>query len=147
VVAEFDLANMRDVFRFPFVLQYEQYKLTAAIAAKYAMTADFDVRFSHRVAAIEQRADGVDVEVVSPHGREWHRASYLIGCDGGRSTVRKHAGIEFEGFTYCEKFSKIGAPQCLRGEMHSSLNLLRSRRSAGTCGVPRCWKAWKRRRR
>ncbi len=107
VVAEFDLANMRDVFRFPFVLQYEQYKLTAAIAAKYATTSDFDVRFAHRVAAIAQRADGVDVEVVSAQGRERHRAAYLIGCDGGRSTVRTHAGIEFEGFTYREKFIKI----------------------------------------
>lgn len=26
------------------------------------------------------------------------RAQYLVGCDGGRSFVRKHAGIEFPGF-------------------------------------------------
>src|SRR3954462_9346500 len=32
VVAEFDLDGMRDEFKFPFVLQYEQYKLTASIA-------------------------------------------------------------------------------------------------------------------
>ena len=47
VVAEFDLGLMRDEFRFPFVLQYEQYKLTASIAAEYANAGDFDVRFSH----------------------------------------------------------------------------------------------------
>ena len=47
VVAEFDLELMRDEFRFPFVLQYEQYKLTASIAAEYANAGDFDVRFSH----------------------------------------------------------------------------------------------------
>ena len=35
------------------------------------------------------------------------RADYVIGCDGGRSTVRKLAGIEFEGFTYPERFIKI----------------------------------------
>ena len=35
VVAEFDLGLMQDEFRFPFVLQYEQYKLTASIAAEY----------------------------------------------------------------------------------------------------------------
>jgi 3-(3-hydroxy-phenyl)propionate hydroxylase len=34
-------------------------------------------------------------------------ADYIIGCDGGRSTVRKLGGIEFEGFTYPEKFIKI----------------------------------------
>src|SRR5271154_4217538 len=44
VVAEFDLARMRDEFGFPFVLQYEQYKLTASIAAAYADAGDFDVR-------------------------------------------------------------------------------------------------------
>ena len=31
----------------------------------------------------------------------------MIGCDGGRSTVRKLVGIEFEGFTYPERFIKI----------------------------------------
>src|SRR5271170_5398562 len=36
VVAEFDLGLMADEFRFPFVLQYEQYKLTASITAAYA---------------------------------------------------------------------------------------------------------------
>ena len=34
-------------------------------------------------------------------------ADYVIGCDGGRSTVRKLADIEFEGFTYPERFIKI----------------------------------------
>jgi len=107
VVAEFDLDRMRDEFRFPFVLQYEQYKLTASIAAEYANAADFDVRFSHCVTGLTQRADGVDVEVMSQSGPQRLQAAYVIGCDGGRSTVRKLAGIEFEGFTYPEKFIKI----------------------------------------
>ena len=28
----------------------------------------------------------------------WLRASYLVGCDGGRSLVRKAAGMEFRGW-------------------------------------------------
>jgi 3-(3-hydroxy-phenyl)propionate hydroxylase len=107
VVAEFDLARMRDEFAFPFVLQYEQYKLTASIAAEYANAADFDVRFSHAVTALTQHADRVAVDVASAGGTERLEAAYVIGCDGGRSTVRKLAGIEFEGFTYPEKFIKI----------------------------------------
>ena len=107
VVAEFDLHRMRDEFRFPFVLQYEQYKLTASIAAEYANAGDFDVRFSHSVAGLEQTADGVELTIETPGGTERMRADYVIGCDGGRSTVRKLAGIEFEGFTYPEKFIKI----------------------------------------
>jgi 3-(3-hydroxy-phenyl)propionate hydroxylase len=107
VVAEFDLALMQDEFRFPFALQYEQYKLTASIAAEYANASDFDVRFSHAVTGLAETADGVDVEVRSPSGVERIRADYVVGCDGGRSTVRKLAGIEFEGFTYPERFIKI----------------------------------------
>ena len=107
VVAEFDLGRMRDEFRFPFVLQFEQYKLTAAISGEYANGADFDVRFSHRVSSLSQDATGVAVEVISSAGRETHRAEFVIGCDGGRSTVRKLADIAFNGFRYPEKFIKI----------------------------------------
>jgi 3-(3-hydroxy-phenyl)propionate hydroxylase len=107
VVAEFDLALMRDEFRFPFVLQYEQYKLTASIAAEYANADDFDVRFAHGVTAIRQSADAVEVEVCSSAGQERLSAAYVVGCDGGHSTVRRCAAIAFDGFTYPEKFIKI----------------------------------------
>jgi len=107
VVAEFDLDRMRDEFKFPFVLQYEQYKLTASIAAEYANAGDFDVRFSHTVTGLTERADGVEITYTSPDGEGRLAASYVIGCDGGRSTIRKLAGIEFEGFTYPERFIKI----------------------------------------
>jgi 3-(3-hydroxy-phenyl)propionate hydroxylase len=107
VVAEFDLGLMRNEYRFPFVLQYEQYKLTASIAAEYANAGDFDVRFSHCVTGLTETAGGVDIEVRAPDGVERVHADYVIGCDGGRSVVRKLAGIEFEGFTYPERFIKI----------------------------------------
>jgi 3-(3-hydroxy-phenyl)propionate hydroxylase len=108
VVAEFNLADLADELRFPFVLQYEQYKMTASIAAACAGQPDFDVCFAHRVAGLAQDADGVTVEVEGPGGSlEPVRAAYVIGCDGGRSTVRKLSGIDFEGFMYPEKFIKI----------------------------------------
>jgi 3-(3-hydroxy-phenyl)propionate hydroxylase len=49
----------------------------------------------------------VDIAYTSPNGAGRLAGSYVIGCDGGRSTVRKLAGIEFEGFTYPERFIKI----------------------------------------
>jgi 3-(3-hydroxy-phenyl)propionate hydroxylase len=107
VVAEFDLDRMRDEFKFPFVLQYEQYKLTASIAAEYANARDFDVRFSHSVTGLTERRDGVEIAYAAPDGEGRLAAGYVIGCDGGRSTIRKLAGIEFEGFTYPERFIKI----------------------------------------
>ncbi|OCB27834.1 hypothetical protein A5675_09640 [Mycobacterium malmoense] len=49
----------------------------------------------HEVAGIAQ--DGTGVDVALSDGRSL-RAGYLIGCDGGRSVVRKSAGIEFPGW-------------------------------------------------
>ena len=110
VVAEFDLDLMKDEFRFPFVLQYEQYKLTASITAAYANAGDFDVRFSHAVTNLRDRGGHVEIEVTADGATERLEAAYVIGCDGGRSIVRKLADIDFEGFTYPEKFLKVATP-------------------------------------
>jgi 3-(3-hydroxy-phenyl)propionate hydroxylase len=109
VVAEFDLGDLKDELKFPYVVQYEQYKVVRLILELHGDKPEFDVRFSHTVAGFTQHDDHVDVTVETPDGStETIRASYLVGCDGGRSTVRKEAGIDFVGFTYPEKFIKIG---------------------------------------
>src|SRR5256885_2313601 len=47
------------------------------------------------VTGFVQDATGVDVQL---SGRAALRARYLVGCDGGRSVVRKVAGIDFPGW-------------------------------------------------
>jgi 3-(3-hydroxy-phenyl)propionate hydroxylase len=47
------------------------------------------------VIGFRQDDTGVDVEVSDG---SWLRAAYLVGCDGGRSVVRRSAGIEFPGW-------------------------------------------------
>lgn len=109
LVASFDLSDMKDELEFPFVLQYEQYKITRDIAAEYADGAEFDVQYGCKVLSVTQTADYVDVAVQSSDGTHKARGAYVVGADGGRSTVRKSAGIEFEGFTYPEHFIKIAS--------------------------------------
>ncbi len=46
------------------------------------------------VVSFAQDDTGVDVEISDSHPL---RAEYLVGCDGGRSLVRKAAGIDFAG--------------------------------------------------
>ena len=109
VVVQFDLGDLKDELKFPYVVQYEQYKLVQKILDLYRGKPGFDVRFLHTVAGFEQFDYHVEVAVEHDNGgRESLRGSYLVGCDGGRSTVRKLAGIKFEGFTYPEYFIKIG---------------------------------------
>jgi 3-(3-hydroxy-phenyl)propionate hydroxylase len=107
VVAEFDLGDLADELPYPFALQYEQYKITRDISAQYANESDFDVRFSRRVTAVTQLSDGVIVEAMGPDGVERFDCAYVVGADGGRSSVRKSQEIEFVGFTYPENFIKI----------------------------------------
>ena len=109
VIAEFDLGLLADEVKFPYVVQYEQYKLVRKVLELFGDDPSFDVRFSNTVLGFEQFDDHVLVDVELADGSiEKLRGSFLVGCDGGRSVVRKAAGIPFEGFTYPEKFIKIG---------------------------------------
>lgn len=107
VIAAFDLTLLKDRVRYPFVLQYEQYKLTADLYRKFISESGSTVLFSTRVTSVAQTDDAVVVTAEGPDGPERFTAAYLVGADGGRSTVRKSLGIAFEGFTYPERFIKI----------------------------------------
>ncbi|HEY3870271.1 MAG TPA: FAD-dependent monooxygenase [Actinocrinis sp.] len=56
-----------------------------------------DIRPGHQVVGLVQDEHGVEVEVRTATGDYRIRGDYLAGCDGGRSAVRKLAGIEFPG--------------------------------------------------
>jgi 2-polyprenyl-6-methoxyphenol hydroxylase-like FAD-dependent oxidoreductase len=51
----------------------------------------------HDVVALTQDADCVVATCKSPGGEQQFHARYLVGCDGGRSTVRRLAGVRFDG--------------------------------------------------
>ncbi|WP_298283579.1 FAD-dependent monooxygenase [Novosphingobium sp.] len=57
-------------------------------------TPNVDVRYGHEVLGFTQDDFGVTVKVAG--GRSFD-ASYLVGCDGGRSVIRKELGIELTG--------------------------------------------------
>ena len=66
--------------------------------------------FKHTVTGLEQSASGVKVFAETPDGPRSFEADYLIGADGGKSAVRKSAGIEFQGFTCPERFLVLSTP-------------------------------------
>jgi 2-polyprenyl-6-methoxyphenol hydroxylase-like FAD-dependent oxidoreductase len=53
------------------------------------------IYYGIEVTGFAQDDTGVDVELSDGQSR---RADYLVGCDGGRSLIRKAAGIEFPGW-------------------------------------------------
>ncbi len=59
-----------------------------------------DVRWSSKVVAVRQQADGVLVDIESADGQHTVFADWLVACDGGRSTVREQLGLQLEGTQY-----------------------------------------------
>lgn len=100
----FDMSELADVTRYPFRIQCEQYHLSRALAAGLESTPNADVRFGTRLLSFEQDDAGVTVFAEGPTKIERFRCDWLIGADGANSLVRKWLGIEFDGFTYPEKF-------------------------------------------
>jgi 3-(3-hydroxy-phenyl)propionate hydroxylase len=104
IVANFDLSVLGDETRYPFRLMLEQHKLSHILRDKLKAFGDHEILNSHRVAHVEQDADGVTATVETPEGVKTLRGSFIIGCDGGRSQVRKSMNVKFDGFTYPERF-------------------------------------------
>jgi 2-polyprenyl-6-methoxyphenol hydroxylase-like FAD-dependent oxidoreductase len=67
------------------------------VLGAHAQTLGVTVRREHSVESFEDTGEGVRVEVRGPDGTRTIEAAFLVGCDGGRSTVRKRAGFEFPG--------------------------------------------------
>lgn len=110
IVAKFNHQLLAEETKFPYVVQCEQYKLSKIALAMLEEYPDTEVQFSHEVTGVSQDADGVSLQINSPNGTEEVTGNYLIGCDGGRSTIRKSMNIGFEGFTYDERFVVFSTP-------------------------------------
>ena len=87
--------NMSDLpTRHPYTLGIWQSKIER-ILASWIAELPVDIYYGCEVTGFAQDDTGVDVER-SDGGRL--RAQYLVGCDGGRSVIRKAAGIDFPGW-------------------------------------------------
>ncbi|WP_062982187.1 rifampin monooxygenase [Nocardia anaemiae] len=78
---------------YPFVLSIPQ-PVTERLLIEHATELGVEIRRSCEVVGSSQDDDGVSVELAD--GTRL-RSRYLVGCDGGRSTVRKLLGVEFPG--------------------------------------------------
>ncbi|MET1073248.1 MAG: FAD-dependent oxidoreductase [Umezawaea sp.] len=57
------------------------------------------VRYGHELVEFDQDTDGVTARIATPDGERTVRTRYLVGADGGSSSVRKALGIGFPGKT------------------------------------------------
>ncbi|MBK3563472.1 FAD-dependent monooxygenase [Streptomyces sp. MBT62] len=83
-------------------LHIAQHVLTGALRQALAGERLVKLAVDNRLDAVEQESSGVTAHTRGPKGT-WWRGSYLVGCDGPRSTVRKLLDIRFPGRTAVER--------------------------------------------
>src|SRR5437667_1913957 len=103
LIAEFDFSRLRGETAYPMVVQTEQHKLANMAIKRLRCMPNAEVLLGCAVSGISQD----EKQVVVAAGERHFAAEYVIGCDGGRSTVRKQIDIEFEGYTWPERFLVI----------------------------------------
>ncbi|MEV1045887.1 FAD-dependent monooxygenase [Streptomyces sp. NPDC049916] len=96
----------------PAPLHIPQHALSAALRAVAAAEPLVEMGPPSRIDTLEQDPHGVTVHTKGPSST-WWRGSYVVGCDGARSTVRKLLDIRFPGRTAVERH----AVAALRAEL------------------------------
>ncbi|MEV0526554.1 FAD-dependent monooxygenase [Streptomyces sp. NPDC050439] len=86
----------------PAPLHVPQHALTGALRAAIAEERLVKVAVESKLDSLEQDADGLTAHTRGPKDT-WWRGSYLVGCDGPRSTVRKLLDVRFPGRTAVER--------------------------------------------
>lgn len=109
-----DLSNLGDgISPYAFALAYPQDDHEKFLVGRLAEHG-VQVEWNSALVRFTQRVDGVDATIAGPNGDSTMRASYLCGCDGAHSVVRRQLGLGFAGRTYEQLFfvcdCKVAAP-------------------------------------
>jgi 2-polyprenyl-6-methoxyphenol hydroxylase-like FAD-dependent oxidoreductase len=88
---------------FPYVFMYQQSK-NERVLLDYLTFNCCPVYWNTTLTSLQQKADGVDVQLKNEDGEYTIICDWVIGADGAHSTVRKQSQIPFKGDTYPNYF-------------------------------------------
>ncbi len=100
-IAELPFAEVPSAF--PFALSLGQ-DVTEKVLRDRLQEAGVEVEWGTRLVQLEQEDGTVRLTLEQGERRHEARASWVIGCDGGSSTVRRSSGIAFEGEPFPQWF-------------------------------------------
>ncbi len=83
--------------RYPFVINMPQHHLEPILKQALEDRCSGSLHLRHRLSSFRTCADGVAATFETPRGPREVEGSYLLACDGGRSTVRAQLGISVDG--------------------------------------------------
>jgi len=90
-------ALLSDDTRYPFVINMPQHHLEPILRAAIDERRPGAFHLQHRLTSFRQSDRGVVASFDTPDGTREIEGSYLLACDGGRSTVRSQLGVAVEG--------------------------------------------------
>ena len=105
MIAEFDFRLLADETRFPYRLQLNQQHLVRMLFERLQTDPNVSLRFGTLLVGLRIEPDGAVLSIEGPDGPSELPASYVVGADGPRSTVRSSLGVDFDGFTFPERFA------------------------------------------
>jgi 3-(3-hydroxy-phenyl)propionate hydroxylase len=118
--------DQRSISGLPASMYFHQPGFDRAIRDTAAALASVTIHTGTEFRSLSQDADGVDVVVTEPGGRERVlRASWVVGCDGARSPVRAALGLEVEDMGFSEPWLVLdlvlepSAPTLSEGAVHT----------------------------
>ncbi|WP_183148046.1 FAD-dependent monooxygenase [Chryseobacterium nematophagum] len=97
----------REDTRYPKALLLPQYKVEEALRNKLIELGG-NVEWSTELVEFSQTEEGIICHLENPHGIEELPCTYMVACDGGKSTTRKKLGINFVGETHQQEQLWVG---------------------------------------
>jgi 3-(3-hydroxy-phenyl)propionate hydroxylase len=88
----------------PAFINLQQFYAEAYLVDRARELPAIDLRWRNRVIGVEQRNDVVVLTIETPEGPYRLRASYVVACDGARSSLRQMVGAEFTGKVFEDQF-------------------------------------------
>jgi len=88
----------------PAFINLQQFYAEAYLVDRAGQLPEIDLRWRNKVIALESRNDDVALTIATPDGSYQVRATFVIACDGARSSLRQMVGAEFAGQVFEDQF-------------------------------------------
>ncbi|MBR1206111.1 MULTISPECIES: FAD-dependent oxidoreductase [unclassified Bradyrhizobium] len=88
----------------PAFINLQQFYAEAYLVDRVEQLPEIDLRWRNKVIALESRNDGVALTIATPEGAYQVHASFVVACDGARSSLRQMVGADFAGQVFEDQF-------------------------------------------
>src|SRR5882757_9313531 len=88
----------------PAFINLQQFYAEAYLVDRVEQLPEIDLRWRNKVIALESRNDGVALTIATLDGSYQVHATFVVGCDGARSSLRQMVGAEFAGQVFEDQF-------------------------------------------